>query len=134
MRLALASAAVALTAALGSPALAFNCSVPALFNTAKKTVCDTALLRAADSSEQAELSKVRGGFAIDSRRAINNDRRVFTNVVDSCKTDQLCLSATYRAQLRLYSKLAKCKVPANRQMFCVTSTIEKHRQELHNSM
>lgn len=116
------------------PAEAFNCQIPALVNPAKKTVCSTPFLRAVDDKEEAEFKAVQSGMALDARRAIQRDRRTFVSTRDGCETDQRCLEATYRAQARLYGRLARCKVSRANQTFCTTTTITKHRQELHNSL
>ncbi len=113
---------------------AFNCQIPALVNPAKKTVCATPLLRAIDDKEESEFKSVQAGMALDARRTIQRDRRTFIATRDGCETDQRCLEATYRAQTRLYTRLARCKISRANQTFCVTTTITKHRQELHNSL
>lgn len=115
-------------------AAAFNCSVPALINAAKKTVCAQPLLRAADAKEEGDFKALGAGLSLDARRVLQRDRRTFVATRDGCEADQRCLEATYRAQLRLYTKLARCKVTRANQTFCVTTTTEKHRQELHNSL
>lgn len=115
-------------------AQAFNCQIPALVNPAKKTVCANPLLRAIDDKEEGEFKSVQSGMALDARRTIQRDRRAFIATRDGCETDQRCLEAAYRAQIRLYSRLGRCKISRANQTFCVTAAITKHRQELHNSM
>lgn len=113
---------------------AFNCQIPALVNPAKKTVCAAPLLRAIDDKEEAEFKAVKIGMALDARRTIQRDRRTFVATRDGCESDQRCLEAAYRAQIRLYSRLARCKITRANQTFCTTTTITRHRQELHNSL
>lgn len=136
MRL-LATATIAATALVGltaTEAAAFNCAVPALVNPAKKTVCANPLLRAIDDKEESAFKALGAGLSLDARRALQRDRRIFVSTRDGCEADQRCLEATYRAQLRLYTKLGRCKVTRANQTFCVTTTADKHRQELHKSL
>lgn len=127
-------ALAAILALSGGEASAFNCAVPALINPAKKTVCAQPLLRAADGKEEAEFKALNAGLALEARRVMQRDRRIFIATRDGCEIDQRCLEATYRAQLRLYTRLTRCQATRANQAFCVTTTAEKHRQELHNSL
>lgn len=113
---------------------AFNCAVPALANVAKKTVCANPLLRTVDAKEESEFKALGAGLSLEARRVSQRDRRLFIATRDGCEADQRCLEASYRAQLRLYSRLARCKVTRANQTFCVTTTTDKHRQELHKSL
>lgn len=124
----------ALLALPAGEAAAFNCSIPALVNPAKKTVCANPLLRTVDAKEESEFRALSAGLSLEARRALQRDRRQFVSTRDGCEADQRCLEATYRAQLRLYTRLARCKVTRANQTFCVTTTAEKHRQELHKSL
>lgn len=127
-------AAAAIVAVTANNAAAFNCSIPALANVAKKTVCGNPLLRTVDGKEETEFKALGAGLSLEARRALQRDRRLFISTRDGCDADQRCLEATYRAQIRLYTKLARCKVTRANQTFCVTTTTDKHRQELHKSL
>lgn len=127
-------AIAALSALPPGEAAAFNCAIPALANVAKKTVCATPILRAIDTKEETEFKNVTTGMSLDARRAAQRDRRNFIATRDGCEADNRCLEATYRAQLRLYTKFARCKITRANQTFCVTTTADKHRQELHKSL
>jgi uncharacterized protein len=131
--LAAAALAVALFAIV-PPAVAFNCAVPALVNVAKRTVCKDPILAALNLHEQERLAVVRSVIAVQNRGQVINDRRIFLRTRDNCRSDVRCLDATYRAQVRLYSRLEACGATIQNQAFCLTRAIQRHRQELHRSL
>jgi uncharacterized protein len=128
------TAAIGLAAWSATPATAFNCRIPALANASKKTVCASSLLRAADAKEEAGYASLRAALNPDARRALDADRRQFVATRDGCIGEDLCLEASYRAQLRLYTRLARCKAPGAKQTLCITNTTSAHREELHRSL
>lgn len=132
---AVASIALWLVATVSpQPTAAFYCSIPGVFNEAKKTVCADPTLAALATTELDALANVRDRLAADARAAVTRDRRTFIAARDACRVDSRCLEATYLAQLRLYRGLVACEANAGRQMFCVNRTILKHRETQHRSM
>jgi uncharacterized protein len=134
IHLTIAAAALITTAFAAHPAAAFSCAVPAIASAVKRTVCAEPLLMAIDRTEAETVAGLGGRLSGDARRAVLRDRRAFHAVRDNCGADVRCLEASYRAQVRLYRKLESCLRPDARELFCVTRTIEQHRQELHRSM
>jgi uncharacterized protein len=121
--------------AVPSQALAYNCTIPALVDPVKKAVCAQPLLAGMDREEVARRTALAAKLTSDAGTLITRDRRAFVTTRETCASDQRCLEATYRAQLRLYSRLDACaRRQAAQQTFCVSRTTLQHREELHKSL
>jgi uncharacterized protein len=128
-------ATFALLGALALPgtAAAYNCKIPALFDTTKKAVCGQALLAGMDREETTRRAALAAKLVTDARTIVTRDRRAFIETRNRCGADTRCLEATYRAQLRLYGQLESC-ASRQGQTFCASRTTQKHRRELHNAL
>lgn len=115
-------------------AAAHNCTIPGIVNPAKKAVCANPLLAAANATELSLLEGLRTNLPADARRALVRDRRSYLTTRDRCGSDERCLEATMRAQVRLYRRVEPCAQAGARALFCTTRAIERHRYELHRSM
>jgi uncharacterized protein len=124
------AAVVAAPLVMSTPADAFNCRIPAFISPSKKAVCASPELRRLDSQEEAGFAALRSRLGARAPR-LTADRTTFINTRNGCQSDTRCLSATYRAQLRLYRQVARCK-PADAQ--CVPRTVEAHRMALARSL
>jgi uncharacterized protein len=134
-RIALAAIALAGSTLIAAPgAQAFTCAVPGIFSAAKKTVCANATLAALDQTEAVGFAALRPKLGADAMAAIGRDRRAFLSQRDRCTRDLRCHEATYTAQIRLYGRLDACTDRGTRKMFCVSRTLLKHRENLHNSL
>ena len=127
-------ALTALIAAVAStPAAAYNCAIPAIIDQTKRTVCANQGLRDLDQSEKARFASVNATLGTDGRRSLTRARAAFFTDRDACGgTDTRCLTAVYRAQVRLYARFTKCRT--NRaQGTCIEGIFQRHREELHRS-
>lgn len=124
------AAAIAAPLVTSTPADAFNCRIPAFISPSKKAVCASPELRRLDAQEEAGFAALRSRL---SARAptLSADRTTFINTRNACQSDARCLTATYRAQIRLYRNVARCR-PADAQ--CVPRTVQAHRLALHRSL
>ena len=128
---ALAVAAILLTSV--PSASAFDCRVPAVISTTKRTVCASATLTRLDQREGTIRRSVSATLPVAARGRLAADRVAFVQTRQTCGADPRCLDATYTAQLRLYSRLRQCAVEPN-PAACTSRVIDAHRQELHRSM
>jgi uncharacterized protein len=115
---------------IATPADAFNCRIPAFISQSKSTVCKSPALRRLDAQEEAGFAALRSRLSGAGASAVRTDRSSFIATRNGCAADTRCLQATYRAQLRLYRQLARCK-PADGA--CVSRTVQAHRLALHRS-
>lgn len=120
-------------AATATPAEAYRCSIPAVRDSVKRTVCGAPALRALDVTEQADLGKLQSWLNRNAYNYTVDDRKLFAGTRAKCAKDVRCLEATYNAQIRLYQVLLACKA-GTRQTACVKNAVAKHREELHRSL
>jgi uncharacterized protein len=125
--------ALSLMPLLPEAANAYQCGVPAVFDANKKTVCASPVLANLD---QAEVDARRSlGLSREATSIVSRDRQSFTKTRGQCGGAARCLEATYRAQIRLYTKLKSCASRQGpQQTFCVSKATQQHRQDLHRSM
>jgi uncharacterized protein len=120
-------------AASSTPAEAYRCSIPAVRDSIKRTVCGNPGLRTLDTQEQGDLGKLQSWLNRNAYNYTVDDRKLFTAQRAKCAKDTRCLEATYEAQVRLYKVLLACKA-GTRQTACVKNAVAKHREELHRSL